>query len=449
MKKLRSVIIFIVAPILIAFYFIGAFYYKDKFPRKVYVNEVNIGGLNLVKADKKLRKADLWDKIIIKSDSEEFLEIGSEEIDYQYLGTDGLDKIFNKENEQNWFLASFNNSVYTADTLSDYNKDTIKTMIDDIPQLDKKLLDANIIYSNNLDSFIIEPHSYEIQITKDELFDLVVHAIEEKEMEVNIEKHIKQPTIFEDNKSLIASRDKANEYLKMKIKYDFEDRKELIDGPILKDFITFNETELDIDRDEVKDYVVKLARKYDTFGSNRKFRTSKGDIITTNGGSYGWLIHRGKTTDDLIEHIKSGEDKVIEPIYSYEALIRNSDDIGDSYIEIDLKDQMVYLYIKGKLKVQTKTVTGNIAKGNDTPKGVYPVNYKERDAILKGEDYASPVDYWIPFNKNVGLHDASWRSEFGGDIYEKNGSNGCVNLPPNMAKSIFDLAYPGMPVIVH
>lgn len=449
MKKVTSGVIFIIAPILIAFYFIGSFYYKDKFPKNVYVNQVNIGGLNLVKADKKLRKADLWDKITIKSDSEEFLEIEAEEIDYKYIGTDGLDEIFREENEQNWFLARFNKSAYTADVLSDYNKDTIKTLIDGIPELDKKLSDANIIYSDSSNSFIIEAHSYEIKITKDELFDLVVDSIEKKEEEVNLEKYIEQPTIFDDNKSLIASKDKANEYLKMKIKYDFGDREELIDRSILKDFFTFNGTELDIDREEVKDYVVKLARKYDTFASNRRFRTSKGEIITTNGGSYGWLIHRGKTVDDLIEHIKSGQDKIIEPIYSYEALIRNSDDIGDSYVEIDLKEQMVYVYIKGKLKVQTETVTGNMAKGNDTPTGVYPVNYKERDAVLKGEDYASPVNYWIPFNKNIGLHDASWRSEFGGDIYENNGSNGCVNLPVNTAKTIFDLIYPGMPVIVY
>ena len=55
----------------------------------------------------------------------------------------------------------------------------------------------------------------------------------------------------------------------------------------------------------------------------------------------------------------------------------------------------------------------------------------------------------MPFNGDVGLHDADWRSNFGGDIYKNNGSHGCINLPPGNAKTIFELVYPGMPVIVH
>lgn len=449
MKKFRSIIIFVVAPILIGLYFIGGFYYKDRFPSKVYINQVNVGGKKLKKADSKLAKSDLWNKITIKSDAEDFLEIEADQIDYKYIRTPELDEIFKKEKEENWLLSKFHESKYETDIESAYNKDTIKNNIDTIEQLDKKLLDASIIYSTISNSFVIEPHSYEINLSREELFDLVVEAIERRHSEVNIEKYIEYPNIFEDDPLLIQARDQANKYLDLKIKYDFGNREELIDGPILKDFISFHDRKAAIDPEKVKDYVAELARKYDTFGRNRNFKTSQGRSITTDGGSYGWLIHRGKTVENLIEAIENGENKTMEPVYSYEALIRDSDDIGDSYVEIDLKEQMVYVYIKGELKVKSQTVTGNLAKGNDTPTGVYPVNYKEREAILKGEDYESPVDYWIPFNKNIGLHDADWRHSFGGDIYEKNGSNGCINLPPSKAKTIFDLVYPGMPVIVH
>lgn len=110
---------------------------------------------------------------------------------------------------------------------------------------------------------------------------------------------------------------------------------------------------------------------------------------------------------------------------------------------------MVYLYIDGNLKVETPTVTGNVSQGHGTPTGVYPINYKERDATLTGETYESPVNYWMPFNKDIGLHDADWRDEFGGDLFKTSGSHGCINLPPGEAKTIFDSVYPGMPVIVH
>ena len=83
----------------------------------------------------------------------------------------------------------------------------------------------------------------------------------------------------------------------------------------------------------------------------------------------------------------------------------------------------------GEEKVSTDCVTGNSSKGHDTPTGIYPINYLERDATLNGENYSSPVSYWMPFNGNIGLHDASWRSSFGGNIYKYSGSHGCVNLP--------------------
>ena len=449
MKRFLSRTILVVAFILLGLYFIGSLYYKDRFPRNVYVNEVNIGGKNLIQADNEIGKSDLWNKVTIKSNIEDFLVIEADDIEYKYVSTPDLPEIFMKEKGGNWLSDFFNQSSYTADILSTYNKDKIKKMIDTIEEFDLKVMDANIVYSSDTGSFVIEPHSYEIKIEKEQLFDLIVQAIDKRDSEVNIDNYIEQPDIFQDNKALVAAKDKANDYLNMQIRYDFGDRKELIEPYVLKDFITFEGTEIIIDPEKVKTYVRELALKYDTFGKNRRFKTHKGQIITTNGGSYGWLIHRGQTVDALIEHIQNGENVTIEPIYSYKALIRDSNDIGNSYVEIDLKEQMVYVYINGQLKVASETVTGNVSKGNATPTGVFPINYKERNAILTGEDYASPVNYWMPFNKDIGLHDADWRDSFGENIFETDGSNGCVNLPPNNAKNIFDLVYPGMPVIVH
>lgn len=445
MKK----IIAIVAVAVLLVYFGGSFYFKNKFPPNVYVNEINVGGMTLEKADKELAKSDSWDKITIKSDTEEFLDIKAKEIDYRYIDSPDLPDIFKEQNSWKWFLDIFKDSIYTTPILSVYDKDKVKSMIDDIPQLDKKLENAKVVYSDEAGKFIIEPHSYEIKISKEQLFDLVEESIDTRDGEVNIEKAIEQPDILSSDKELKSTKKKANKHLNMELKYDFKDRKELVDKSVLKDLIVVNEKELDVDRDKAKEYVVNLARKYDTYGRGRKFKTTRGKTITTEGGSYGWVTHRNKTTDELIEHIKAGENKTIEPVYSYEVLRRQADDIGNSYVEIDLKEQMVYVYINGSLKVKTPTVTGNTAKGFDTPVGVYPLNYKERNATLTGEDYASPVDYWMPFNGNVGLHDADWRTDFGGDIYETDGSHGCVNLPPENAKTMFDLVYPGMPVIVH
>ena len=76
---------------------------------------------------------------------------------------------------------------------------------------------------------------------------------------------------------------------------------------------------------------------------------------------------------------------------------------------------------------------------------------KREDVVLKGEDYESPVKLWMPFTYlGEGLHDADWRSEweFGGTTYINSGSHGCVNLPPEYAKKIFENLDVWTPVLV-
>jgi len=73
------------------------------------------------------------------------------------------------------------------------------------------------------------------------------------------------------------------------------------------------------------------------------------------------------------------------------------------------------------------------------------------DTSLVSEEYGynQPVDYWMPFNGGIGLHDASWRSKFGGEIYIKDGSHGCVNIPPKYADDVFGYVNIGTKVLVH
>lgn len=118
-------------------------------------------------------------------------------------------------------------------------------------------------------------------------------------------------------------------------------------------------------------------------------------------------------------------------------------------MEIDLGGQHLYLYIDGKKILESDLVSGNVARGYATPAGVYGLTYKERNATLTGETYATPVKYWMPFNGNIGMHDASWRKEFGGEIYRTNGSHGCINLPEEIAETIYGYVEQGFPVVCY
>ena len=92
---------------------------------------------------------------------------------------------------------------------------------------------------------------------------------------------------------------------------------------------------------------------------------------------------------------------------------------------------------------------GDPTKGHDTPKGIYRLAYKARDQVLEGQGYASPVNYWMPFVDGCGFHDADWRDRFGGSIYKGDGSHGCLNLPPSVAKQLYDMIEAGTAILIY
>ena len=120
-----------------------------------------------------------------------------------------------------------------------------------------------------------------------------------------------------------------------------------------------------------------------------------------------------------------------------------------TYIDVNKTTQTLTYFKGGNAVFSTPIVTGSLKAGHDTPSGVYTVQYKQRDRVLKGEDYESPVKYWMRFTGNIGLHDANWRSSFGGDIYVKKGSHGCVNIPPANMPFLYSECPVGTVVVVH
>lgn len=115
-------------------------------------------------------------------------------------------------------------------------------------------------------------------------------------------------------------------------------------------------------------------------------------------------------------------------------------------IVINIGEQKLRYYQKGKVVFETDVVTGI---NNGTPRGTYSILNKARNVTLVGEDYESKVRYWMPFiGRNYGIHDASWRSRFGGTIYKYNGSHGCVNISTKAAEQLYNMVEIGTPVIV-
>ena len=247
-----------------------------------------------------------------------------------------------------------------------------------------------------------------------------------------------------------------NGYLNAKITYDFEDRTIPVEKEDIMNMIAQQEDgTYALDDELVLEFVkTKLAYKTDTFGLTHNFTTHSGKKITLKGGDYGWCINRSETAAELIQYIESAEEKTVEPVYSYSAKSRATNDIGGTYVEISIAAQTLWCYKDGKVIVETPIVTGNPSRGNSTPSGgVWAIDAKKSPATLgtiETMGYSSHVNFWMPFNGNVGLHDADgWRSKYGGEIYKTNGSHGCVNMPYSAAKTIYGTVEIGTAVVVY
>ena len=200
---------------------------------------------------------------------------------------------------------------------------------------------------------------------------------------------------------------------------------------------------------KISAYVAELAGKYNTADKQNSFMTSYGYEIPVPGGVYGWLLNQGGTAEVLKEALYAHQSKTVNAVWSQTAGSYGSGDIGSTYVEVSIQNQHLFLYKDGQKILETDVVTGNTSLGRGTPTGFYKINSKSTNTVLRGEDYASPVSFWMPFNRGVGLHDATWRSSFGGTIYQNDGSHGCVNMPYDAAKIAYENVSVGTPVIVY
>ena len=258
-----------------------------------------------------------------------------------------------------------------------------------------------------------------------------------------------EPSVTAEDENLKALLAEYNRLAGVTITYTFGDKTEVLNGETISQWLSDDGSQVTISEEGAAEYVQTLATKYNTAYRAKSLKTSYGPTVTISRGNYGWRINQGEEKTALMAMIQAGESGEREPVYSQKGASHGENDYGDTYVEINLTAQHLFFYKDGKMLVESDFVSGNSSRGWTTPPGAFPLTYKERNATLKGEGYRTPVSYWMPFNGGIGLHDANWRSEFGGTIYKTNGSHGCINLPPSVAKTIYENISQGDPVLCY
>lgn len=216
----------------------------------------------------------------------------------------------------------------------------------------------------------------------------------------------------------------------------------------LKDYIKINKNgKITIDNTFTSIILKNLEKDYNTVGKAIKFTDHRGKSykIKNYNSTWGDKINTEKEQKFLIDAVKSSKGvKNREPEFE-----QKTGKLGNNYIEVSISDQMVWLVKNGKVVMSSPCVTGRRGV-HDTPKGVFYILERRSGKWLTGAGYRTWVNKWLRVTwQGVGLHDASWRSTFGGNIYSYNGSHGCVNLPYSFVSRLYNKVTWGYPVVIH
>ncbi len=376
--------------------------------------------------------------------------VNGSEIDMQ-VDSKRIDEIFRQQHSNYKESRSYDTKGYVLVDL-----DVLKTYLRTIPQLQEVQMeapqDAYIVYKK--DMFYIKKEAYGNIIDFDEAFNLAVLQIRACESTVDFESITQTtPNVFEDD--LNDKCDELNSIINTSISFQLNNGElYTLDSNIIKNWLYQDENGdfyFDIE-DGVSAFVEELANKIEATNSVLYFKATNMEDLTSVNVAQNLRAYLDKEAQiaEIYELLGSDTQIVKNPIYDRTPIF----DMLTSRIEIDITRQHIWFYLNGELIVDTPCVTGNISIGYDTPPGVFFLLNKNRGVYLEGYNkdgskYKSYVEFWMRFNQGIGMHDATWRGQFGGEIYKTSGSHGCVNMPYDAAEKTYEYIDSTIPIIVY
>lgn len=459
----------VIAAILMLTYLSGILIFHSKFLPNTYVNNINIGGMTMEEADKAvLSNANEMGVTFIPKSGDPIVFKGSSFGCTIALADNALEEPAS-ENHALWFFKFFSKSEYTAKYEDSYSEDALSSLIaaydwGNIPPTDAKVIE------NEDGSFSIQPEDDGNMVDTKVLSDYTIAQMREGNNTIQMADSNCYKKAAVTAKSLEGQLALYNQIGAVEITYDMTDREEILD-PVgterldhttIMEWISTDSGQITVNRDKATEWVQKnIADKYDTLvtGYTRTFQSTmdgKIELPIGEDGIYGWKTNVSATVDNLIDYIQNGESVTVEPIYKVEGFRMNSNSgvtyTGNTYIEIDICNQKLWYYVNGELYLESDVVTGTQTDpSRATPPGAYKVWSRESPRKLgtyEVQGYETWVNYWMPVTyTGIGLHDLS-RSAYGGDIYMTNGSHGCINLPLDIAKQIYDKVTINTPVLI-
>lgn len=443
--------------ILFFLYGLGVVFYQNHFLPTTRMSGVSVGNQSVELAEAKLREGLNGRKIKIVENGVTLGELNLSGIETGGEVSADLVKFQGQQSAFAWPFVFFQQGQYDyalsgeAVNLSDeYLQAALMQLGVDNTQ---RVASSNAYLSKTESGFRIVPDQTGTQIDLSQIREALLISLNEPQPSVDLSQHYQVASIRQDDEMLQKQSAQADKIVGNSITLKFDGKSETITGQQIYEWVSVGESGLEVDREAIEEYLRQLNYTHSGLFNGRYFDSTYSGKVWIDPGTYGWYIDRVQEKDKLAEEILRAE-KI-----ERDAIVGGSgygmgDSVGNSYVEVSIDHQMMWIYIEGKLALETPIVTGR--PGTNTIPGAYQVWNMETPSVLKGYnphtnvEYQQPVDYWIAFDDQAqGIHDANWQSTFGGGAYLSNGSLGCINTPPGVMPQVYALVYSGMPVVIY
>lgn len=442
-----------------------SYYYSNKFFEGTYINGINCSNKTAYEVEQLIASSVEDYSIEVAARNQETQTISGSQINYRYMSDGEVLNLLKQQKPYKWVCGFMETRSYTTQENVTFDKSLLQSEVKALScaQAENQVEPENAYVALDGSEFTIVPETEGSKLKVKEAYKALDAAISGSQTSIDLGS---TPDVYavaavtSDDPTLQATKDAYNNYTKASITYTFGDQTVTLDGNTLKDWLQFDDKGQLVQDDasftqHIRDYVAQLASEHDTVGTTRSFNTTSGRTVSVYGSAYGWKIDQESEVAQLTDEIRTGTQTTREPIYSMRANAYGYNDIGSTYIEVDMTDQHMYYYQSGSIIFDSDIVSGDIRYDDRaTPPGIFTLYYKKSPDVLRGEkkpdgtyEYETPVTYWMPFNGGIGFHDATWQDYFGGDRYTYAGSHGCINMPLDAAATLYSIIDTNVPIV--
>lgn len=390
--------------------------------------------------------------------------ISGSDIDLEYVEDGQVQTLLDEQNPWSWFTRIFKKSQGSElHATVTYDNDKLQKEIDALNCMDTTKMQAPVNAYPELSNGTFIAHHESIGTTLDTtatetaIADAITNTKEE--LDLSTAGVYTEPTVYYDNANLANTIALYNQYAQLSITYTFDDKNEVLDASTIVTWLkTADDGTASIDQDAISAWVADFASRHDTVGATRTFVGGDGATYTVSGGTYGWEIDQDAEVDAINQMLSDNTPQTRAPYYIQEAASTGTPDFGNTFIDLNLTSQHMYVIENGSVIFESDVVTGLPIAARITPDGVYDILDMQSPYTMHGDTdpatgepaYVTTCSYWMRVTwTGVGFHDASWQSSFGGDRYTYAGSHGCINMPPSAAAELYGIIWVGIPVVSH